>query len=176
LSARIVFAGCNLVLISAERAERLHEPSVSASEREIDRTNDPHARCFSVFLCLRARPVQPAHSLFAYKAAARTPALARGNGEGERDREIIAKGAASYLGEIVCFRSAPVAARNVQRVCIMNDASCSTGRKRRCEMRKAFETAKLSRLLFIIVSQKKRRDSDYDAISRDRVAFRSSFR
>jgi len=34
----------------------------------------------------------------------------------ERDREIIAKGTASYLGEIVCFRPAPVAARNVQRM------------------------------------------------------------
>jgi len=33
----------------------------------------------------------------------------------EGDREIIAKGTASYLGEIVCFRPAPVAARNVQR-------------------------------------------------------------
>jgi len=57
---------------------------------------------------------------------------------GERDREIIAKGTPSYLGEIVCFRPAPVAARNVQRMhngrCIMFHVAA---RKRRCEMRKA---------------------------------------
>jgi len=88
---------------------------------------------FAVGVSFSRKLSQPAHSLFAYKAArayTRICKCVRARIKQQSTKEIIAKGTESYLAEIICFQRTGYSRRWQQRgmfnICIMRAASCFT--------------------------------------------------